>query len=188
MDVANKSVERCCELARLEEEDPAVWKKCCSDIRFDAGRHVPLSGMEREALDEIDTRKVQKRRLVKILDGITDFPQARISAHEREQIVDVVHVAKEILEEITDIPVEYQSIGTPVRSTKEIRAIYTDLLQERISKRTGEHVDDGPVSRVMTDVVGVMPWFPWEGVHPCTAEECMIPQERLSVRIVGADG
>ena len=33
-------------------------------------------------------------------------------------MVDVVHVAKEILEEITDIPVEDQSIGTPVRSTQ----------------------------------------------------------------------
>ena len=58
-----------------------------------------------------------------ILDGITVFPQERISAHEEEQIAQVAQDAKECREEITNVPLEIQEV-------------IKDILQERISERT----------------------------------------------------
>ena len=66
------------------------------------------SGKGDKSLDDVDGRKSQMRRLEKILDGITDFPWERISDENEEQIADVVHVAKEFREKMTDVPVEEQ--------------------------------------------------------------------------------
>ena len=59
-------------------------------LRIDAARHVPPSenGVQLTP-QQIDEWKVEMRRLEKILDPITDFPQERISDHDGAQIAGV---------------------------------------------------------------------------------------------------
>ena len=49
------------------------------------------------------------------------------------------------------------------------------------TRRTGDRLDEEPVSRVMREIVEVVLFFPQEGIQQCSA---VVPQQRLSERIV----
>ena len=66
-------------------------------------------------------------QLEKLLDGITDVHQERISKHTGARIAGVLHVGSEFREESTVAPVEEQSVGVPAQVAKVIRDGVTDI-------------------------------------------------------------
>ena len=85
-------------------------------------------------------------QLEKLLDGITDVHQERISKHTGARIAGVLHVGSEFWEESTIAPVEEQSVGVPAQVAKVIRDGVTDISQGRLLERTGEQMDGEPLN------------------------------------------